>query len=153
MNPKNQNLESRISRDRVLDTDVALHDMLEAMLQNANRRQMWLLLLDERQRLVDPVMPMDDLPPSPDELSETLDLGAVPFIEVLVNRAESVREMVSAGSVVFVWEREGPERFTAEDRGWARAAAHEAAEASFPLRAQFVLHDHGLRQITADDYA
>lgn len=154
-----------INRDRILATDSDLQDQLTLLLQEANHRQVWLLLLDQDSRLTEPLMPMDDYPKTPDELCDTEDLGLVPFSEVLVERARMVCEVVGAREFVFVWERRGSDRFTAVDRAWARAVAGEAAAASRsgggafgmsavqPLRAQFVLHNTGLRQLTPDDYA
>ncbi|MFT4231683.1 MAG: hypothetical protein QM606_02750 [Leucobacter sp.] len=154
----------QIDPARVLATDADLQDQLERLLQRASVRQVWLLFLDGDLRLAEPLMPNDEVPDSPHELCDTEDLGTVPFAEVLVDRARMASEMIGAREFVLVWERCGADRFSAEDRAWAHAAAAEAGprwgrgasfggETPVPLRAQFVLHDTGLRQITADDYA
>lgn len=153
-----------IDRDRILSTDAELQDQLGLVLERASHRQVWLLLLDHQHRITDPIMPMDDHPASPDELCDVDDLGLVPFARVLVHRARMICELVGAREFVFVWERRGTDRFTADDRRWAHAAAGEAGgavrrgaddrdDAAAPLRAQFVLHDTGIRQLTPDDYA
>lgn len=156
--------ELSIDRDRILSTDAELEDQLNLVLERATHRQVWLLLIDREHRLADPIMPMDDHPASPDELCDTDDLGTVPFAQVLVHRSRTVCELVGAREFVFVWERRGTDRFTADDRRWARAVAGAAggvepggaasnAEVTAPLRAQFLLHDTGIRQLTPDDYA
>ncbi|WP_157502398.1 hypothetical protein [Leucobacter celer] len=156
--------DTRIDPDRILATDADLQDQLGLMLERATHRQLWLLLIDQEHRLAEPLMPMDDHPLSPHELCETSDLGVVPFARVLVHRARIVCELVGAREFVFVWERCGTDRFTVEDREWARSIAGESGgtgssgaafggEAVVPLRAQFVLHDTGIRPLTPDDYA
>lgn len=145
--------DPRLARDRVLATDADLQEVIELLLQTANQRQVWLFMLDEQQRLAGPLMPMDGYPETPDELVGTDDLGLVSFPRVFVERAGVICEAVGGSAIVLVWERRGPEKFTADDRAWARALAHEAGEHGPRLRAQFVLHNTGLRQITPDDYA
>lgn len=153
--------DPRIDPDRALVTDADLQDQLGLLLERATHRQLWLLLLDHERRLAEPLMPMDDHPASPHELCDVSDLGLVPFAQVLVHRARIVCGLVGAREFVFVWERCGSERFTADDCEWARAIAGEAGArgalsddaAVAPLRAQFVLHDTGIRQLTPDDYA
>ncbi|RGE20085.1 hypothetical protein D1J51_10175 [Leucobacter sp. wl10] len=153
-----------IDRDRILATDADLQDQLGLVLERATHRQLWLLFLDDDRRLANPLMPMDDHPASPDELCDTDDLGVVPFAQVLVHRARAGCELVGAREFVFVWERLGSERFTDDDRSWARAVAGEVGragpggaafglDAAAPLRAQFLLHSTGIRQLTLDDYA
>ena len=156
--------DTRIDPDRILATDADLQDQLGLVLERATHRQLWLLLIDHEHRLAEPIMPMDDHPSSPHELCDTDDLGLVPFARVLVHRARLVCELVGAREFVFVWERCGTDSFTADDREWARAIAGEAGgaglggtpfggETEAQLRAQFVLHDTGIRQLVPDDYA
>ncbi|WP_024355303.1 hypothetical protein [Leucobacter chironomi] len=145
--------DPRLSRHRVFATDAELHELVELLLARASRRQLWLFAFDDRQRQLGPLMPMEDLPESPDELVETEDLGLVSIPHVLADRAAMVCEVLDAASIALVWERRGSERFDAQDRAWARALAHETAQQGLRLRAQFVLHDEGVRQLTPDDYA
>ncbi|WP_449281878.1 hypothetical protein [Leucobacter sp.] len=153
--------DTRIDPDRILATDADLQDQLGLVLERATHRQLWLMLVDHERRLAEPIMPMDDHPESPHEPCETSDLGVVPFARVLVHRARIVCGLVDAREFVLVWERCGTDRFTDDDREWARAVAGEAGGVGAlsddgilaPLRAQFVLHDTGIRQLTPDDYA
>ncbi len=133
-------------RDRMLETDAQLHEQLAQLLARANRRQFWLFFLGADHRILDPIMPMDDHPDLPDEMCESEDLGRIPFAQLIVDRAGSVMEMVGADSIVFVWERPGPPKPTENDLHWARAIAREADRLRVTLRAQFLLHDGGLRR-------
>lgn len=142
-----------IDPERRLTSDAELAEFLGDLLQRATHRQFWMLFLDDEQRLMEPIMPMDDHPLDPGELAETEDLGLAPFARVVVDRVGMIVEWIGASSVVFVWERRGPDKFTPEDRAWAGGFADESGRVGLPLRAQFVLHSRGLRQIAADDYA
>ncbi|MBL3687612.1 hypothetical protein D3248_11695 [Leucobacter zeae] len=136
-----------------LRTDAELHEFLGSMLEDAARRQFWTFYLGPDSRVCGPVMPMSDHPERPDELAETEDLGTVTFAEVMADRVSWIADAVGAGSVVFVWERPGSERFGAYELDFARALAHECGASGVRVRAQFLLHDTGVRQITPDDYA
>lgn len=148
---------SAIDRFRRLDTDVALADQLSRVFDCAEMRQVWLLFLDDRYRLTDPIMPMDDHPLEPDELFDTEDLGRVPFVRVMVERARMACELVGAHEFVFMWERRGSEALDALDERWARGIAEAAGYGPgagltdgpvAPLRAQLLLHDGGVRIIS-----
>ncbi|TDP91442.1 hypothetical protein EDF62_2058 [Leucobacter luti] len=128
--------------------------LLNGLLQPAVRQQFWLFLFDAEHRLRDPIIPFEGLPADPHEVHETSDMGRVPFATVLLQRIAWVSEVAKAASMVGVWERPGPERFTATDLRWAQSIAHGAGEtAGVPrVRSLFVLHDTGLRLIAPDDY-
>lgn len=139
-------------KDRVLDHDDDLRDLLEVLLQRANQRQMWLMFMDDRGCLGDPLMPMDDYPEHPHDVVEIDDLGAVTEAHVLMHRASLLRDMTGNASVVLAWERIGLETVTAADRDWAGAMAAAAHTLDVPLRAQFIVHSRGVRQLHPDDY-
>lgn len=139
-------------KDRILDHDDELRDLLELLLQRANRRQLWLTFIDERGCLGDPLMPMDDYPDDPAELITTEDLGEVTQAHLLMQRMGMFREITGNASVVLVWERLGSAAVDADDRAWARAMRESARTLDVPLRAQFVLHGGGVRQLHPDDY-
>ncbi|WP_460519815.1 hypothetical protein [Humibacter antri] len=138
--------------ERMLDRDDDLGSFLEFLLLRANRRQMWLLFLDDRRRLGDPIMPMDDYPENPDGLVSTDDLGELPHARLLMHRAEMCRELTNNAAIVLVWERLGPCPIDENTRAWASAMAEAARDIGVPLRAQFLLHDGGIRQVHPDDY-
>lgn len=139
-------------RTRVLHTDDQLRDMIDLLLQKANIRQMWLLFIDPAGRLGDPLMPMADYPHDPLELVRADDLGEVPQAQLLMQRTGMLREITGNAEVAFVWERRGDDVFRADELAWSRAMAEQAESQGIPLRAQFLLHDGGARQLHPDDY-
>lgn len=144
--------EGRRVRDRVLSTDDDLRDMLQFILEGAERRQLWVLFIDDERRLARPILPMDDYPPDPLETVRVEDLGEVAHSHLMMHRIGVLREVTDNAAVVLVWERRGSDWLGAEERAWARAMAEQARDLDIPLRAQFVLHDGGVRQIHPDDY-
>ena len=139
-------------RDHVLEDDDDLRDALEVLLQRANQRQFWLLFIDGRGRIGEPLMPMADYPEDPLEAVTTDDLGEVTHAHLLSQRIGMLRELTGNAAVVLVWERLGSEVVDDDIRAWARAMKREAARLGTPLRAQFLLHTHGVRQLHADDW-
>ncbi|MGF6822115.1 hypothetical protein M2317_001019 [Microbacterium sp. ZKA21] len=139
-------------KDLILDRDDDLRDLLHVLLRRANLRQMWLLFIDEHGRLGDPLMPMDDYPEDPHEDVEVDDLGRVDQAHLLMHRSGMLLEATGNASVVLVWERVGPSTLDDDDRAWAGAMADAAVSLGVPLRAQFLLHNRGIRQLHADDW-
>ncbi|HCS61161.1 MAG TPA: hypothetical protein DIW46_07175 [Microbacterium sp.] len=139
-------------KDRVLDHDDDLRDVVELLLQRANQRQMWLMFMDERGCLGDPLMPMNDYPADPNYEVDIDDLGTVTEAHVLMHRAGLLREMTGNASIVLAWERIGTEMISDDDRNWARAMAEASRLLDVPLRAQFIVHARGVRQLHPDDY-
>lgn len=110
-------------------------------------------MLDDQHRVVEPIMPFEDLTADPRELIEVEDLGLVAAPKLYADRIAFVCELMGATSFAVVWERQGGDRFTRRDLAWASDFADEAARLPVRLRAQFLLHSTGLRQLTTDDYA
>ena len=134
--------------ERAFETDDQLHDMLGHLLSRASIRQIWLFFFGADHRLMEPIMPMDDHPISPDEMCDTEDLGRLPFGRVFAERMAWITEFIGAASVVVVWERVGPPKPTVLDLEWARTVGREAERLGMNLRAQFMLHNGGVRQLT-----
>lgn len=143
--------DSRLDPERVLATDHDLQEVLRLLLREANQRQFWLIFLDGTRRIVGPLMPMDDYPISPDGPSEVEGRADDPVIDVLWDRIGEIAKMVGAASLVLVWERRGPAKFSNADLSWARAFSAATAGGGPPIRAQFVLHSDGIRPIAVDD--
>jgi len=139
-------------KNRVLDHDDDLREVLAVLLQRANLRQMWLMFMDDRGCLGDPLMPTSDYPEDPNEVVDVDDLGPVTEAHVLMHRAGMLRELTGNASVVLAWERPGSDAVTPGDRAWARAMADAARQLDIPLQAQFIVHARGVRQLHADDY-
>lgn len=138
--------------DRILHTDDDLREALEVLLERANIRQMWLVFIDQSGCLGGPLMPMNDYPADPAEFVEVDDLGVVTHAQLLMSRAGSLRTITGNAEVVLVWERTGDEGVLAADAAWAQAMAESAQMFEVPLRAQFILHSRGVRQLHPDDY-
>ncbi|KDA06900.1 hypothetical protein DC31_06560 [Microbacterium sp. CH12i] len=113
---------------------------------------MWLMFMDGRGCLGDPLMPMDDYPDDPYAVVDVDDLGTVTEAHVLMHRAGMLRQMTDNASVVLAWERVGTDAVGDDDRVWARAMAEAAELLDVPLRAQFIVHARGVRQLHPDDY-
>lgn len=144
-------MEMRDLRERSLTTDDELHAGLELLLPSASERQVWLLFLDEDDRLMSPLMPLGDFPENPDDVVTSDDLGTVPHALAIVHRADAIRVMLGGERIVLVWEREGVRRLDESGRRWAAESTRHATEQDIPLRAQFLLHSRGMRQIHQDD--
>ena len=148
-------MDSETLRDHVLTDDDDLSDAVELLLQRANQRQHWLLFIDGRGKLGEPIMPMADYPVDPCEAVTVEDLGEVGQAQLLAHRIGMLREFTGNAAVVLVWERVGGDVVGGEGdavRRWARAMKRQSASLGIPLRAQFLLHDHGVRQLHADDW-
>ncbi|WP_298039615.1 hypothetical protein [uncultured Microbacterium sp.] len=139
-------------RDRVLHSDDDLRDMLDLLLQKAARRQVWVLFLDERGCLGDPLLPIADYPGDPHGAVDDEHSGAVTQAHLLMHRIGMMREISGNAHVVLAWERRGGDAAKAADAAWARAMADAAALLDVPLRAQFIVHSRGVRPLHADDY-
>ncbi|GAA1937868.1 hypothetical protein GCM10009775_32460 [Microbacterium aoyamense] len=145
---------TRLDRDRCLTTDTDLADQLDRLLERAyNPRQLWLLFLEADDRLSDVIMPCDDYPSDPDELFTDPEAGLTDFAHLLADRLGRILELTGAARVVLVWERPGAATLGDDELNWARAMADACREEGVPLRAQFRLHDDGIRILTLDDYA
>lgn len=138
-------------------SDESLARGLTGIVERATHRQFWTFFLDDAQRILDPIMPMDDHPESPHEIVHTHEADGErswPVASVLASRMLWIAETIGAASIVFVWERPGGEKFEEYELEWARAMHHEfAGSRGVRLRAQFLLHDTGVRLLTQDDYA
>ncbi|MGN6125972.1 MAG: hypothetical protein ACTHON_05365 [Humibacter sp.] len=124
-----------------LSTDDEIVERVGELVGAAIRRQVWLLLLDERDVQIPVLIPVGDLPPWPG------DEGAV-FARHL---AEAVHNTAVAG-VVVVWERPGGAALDDEDRAWAREISLGFAGADLAVRGQLLSHDQGVRWLPPDEY-
>ncbi|MFK4762844.1 hypothetical protein ACI3KS_18100 [Microbacterium sp. ZW T5_45] len=144
---------TRSLKDRPLKTTEELRTLIETLLDRASGRRLWLLFIDDRGCLGDPLIPMDDYPPDPTERTRTDDLGEIDHGSLLMHRIGMLREVTGNEAVVLVWERLGSSAVGADDRLWARAMLDAATELDVPLRAQFVLHGTGVRELQLSDIA
>lgn len=138
-------------KDRVLDHDDDLRDALQVLLQSANRRQLWIMFMDERGCLGQPLIPVADYPADPDDVVDIADLGRVTQAHAFMHRVGGLCEATENASVVLAWERRGGSDVSPADRTWARSMAEAATVLGIPLRAQFVVHGRGVKQLHLDD--
>lgn len=141
------------NKDYRFDSAPRLARGLEALLGAANLRQVWILFFDREHRLLEPLIPLNEITEDPDELIFRDKFGRTPFTHELVDSIESIGALVRATSFVLVWERPGDAQVTLDDRAWGHAAERETAHAAIHLRAQFVLHDSGITPIGGSDVA
>lgn len=134
-----------------LATDTELEQFLGGLLPPASERRFWMLYLERDHRLSDLLLPMDEQPAEPDDVCDAKDLGRVSFAQLIVDRAGSICGMIGGASAIFVWERPGSAAASPRDRRWVHAIEQEAARQGVSLRAQFLLHDAGLRVISGGD--
>jgi hypothetical protein len=123
-----------------LTTDDALCERVEDLIGVALRREVWLLFLDADDIQLPIVVPVENLPEWPDDLTG--------FVSAVADCAG----LEGASSVVAVWERPGDSRPSDADRAWARDFALAFARTDYALRGQLLSHDHGVRWFAADDY-
>ncbi len=125
-----------------LDTDSAIERRVHDLIGRANRRQLWLIFLDEDRVQLPTIIPVDELPLAPEPGDG----------EMLAGALATTAEMIGAAAVVLVWERYADETLSALDRRWASMAHDACDERGVPLRAMLLSHRRGVRWIAQDDY-
>ena len=124
-----------------LTTDAQLIPHLQALLEGAFRRQVWVMLLDRESRPL-PIVAPTDVPAEPDPEDV---LGVSDFFRCLALD-------FPGSTLVITFERPGPAQLAPRDRRWLRLL-HEAAIASeFPFRGPYLLLGSSVRQVPPDDY-
>jgi hypothetical protein len=117
-----------------LPADADLLAMATELVGPATRRQTWLLLLDEDQRLVPTVLPMEGIPVDADP-------------EDIALLAERLTELVAgipdAASVVLVWERPGSAAVRMQEADWIAGLSASGA----PIRLQLLASDKGVHVV------
>lgn len=134
-----------------LTNDDVMVAFLDRLLQNAIRRQIWFLFLDDDQRLMSPVMPNDDFPDDPHEAITVDDLGRCTAAELIAARFAMLQDEIGASHLLVVWERPGDRSLSDQDREWARTLGPALVAAGARLRGQLLLSTDGHRVIAPDD--
>ena len=135
----------------VIADDEMLQRRLEHLLTSAIRRQLWITFLDGDDRETGVIMPCDDYPLRPDEVWPHDELGDRPSAVILAHTFAGVMREFGFASLVAVWERPGDDTIQGPERRWASAFADALRHEGAVVRAQFLLHDAGMRQIGPDD--
>ena len=142
-------LDAHAANDLPITTDRDIEQRVADLLQRAIRRQWWTLHLDDDDVQRPVLMPMARYPEDPDA-----PVGAEGTVaQVIASRLIEIVESIDAARVIFVWERPGGAEVTAADRAWASALGAACRNAGVAVRAQLILHDHGVRWLAPDDLA
>ena len=126
-----------------LERDAAIMERVADLIGRANQRQVWLLFLDELERQLPLLIPIESLPtwPSTQETAAVLD------------RVREVMGDIGARSIVVVFERYGPAALSEQDIAWASTVRDQCGSAGVTLRAMLLSHRSGVRWIAPDDLA
>ena len=125
-----------------LSTDALIEQRVDLLVGRAQRRQLWLMFLDEEGRQLPLLMPID-VPRRPGARESS---GFARFLRELVEDFE-------AASVVIALERRGDEGVTAADAEWFRMGRDACTAAGVPLRGPLLCHSGGVRWVAVEDYA
>lgn len=142
-------IDANDAKDLPITTDDEVQRRVADLLQGAIRRQWWTLYLDEHDVQYPVVMPMAGYPQDP---HEPVGAGST-AAGLLANRLSEIIDSIDAAKVIFVWERPGGAESTPDDRAWAGALGAACRAAGVEVRAQLILHDHGVRWFAPDDHA
>jgi hypothetical protein len=126
--------------DVSLASDEALLERVQDLVEGAYRQQLWFMFLDDHDRQMPLLVPLD-VPDRPGE-EHSDPLG--PFVAALVDE-------VRPRSVVVVLERPGPDTLTRGDREWFAVVDHACRAAGVVRRGPVLAHDDGFRWIAPDD--
>lgn len=126
--------------DVSLATDEAVLQRVRDVVEGAYRQQLWFMFLDERDRQLPLLIPVD-VPDRPDQAPSD---GLRPFIAGL---ADEVR----LGSIVVVLERPGPDELTLGDREWFALVDDACRAAGVARRGPILAHDDGFRWVAPED--
>src|SRR5699024_4295995 len=110
-----------VLRNRALTDDRDLTRFVTALLERAEKRRTWLLLIDDAMRMTDVMIPIDDLPADPNEAVAMPASGAVSAADGVAHRVAQIIDETPAGCVVVVWERPDPPGPTSDVAAWAAA--------------------------------
>ena len=131
------------TRDIPLTTDSDIEERVGELLGTANQRQMWLIPLDEQDRQLPLLIPIEGMPVRPPRLDDS---GLAPALQLLVDEYE-------VAAFVIVLERYASAELQNSDREWATAMRATCGATGVRLRAVVVLHSDGARLIAPDEYA
>lgn len=134
--------------DLALTDDATLEQALETLLAPVVRRQLWVLLLDDRDVLMSPLLPNDDFPRSP---HERVDGDPRTAVQAYADCFAEVVQEVGVAQLVLVWERPGRGPLDPDTRAWARELHARFGDAGVRVRAQCHLSAKGLRMLRPDD--
>ena len=128
--------------DLPLDTPRAVEHRIRETVGRAIRRQTWLLLLDEELRQLPIMIPIEDLPPSPE--TDTPD--------GLRGMFTMIADEFAVRGVIVVLERPGEGVMHADERAWLRAFATALGDAGLENSGFVLSHTRGARWLPMDEW-
>jgi hypothetical protein len=123
-----------------LTSDEELHRRVLDLLEQAFRRQIWLMFLDEDDCPL-PILTPTDVERRP-EKRDTRRLSRL---------LREVAWMAEASSIVAILERPGSDELGPDDMRWFRVIRRSARAAQMPLRAHLLCHANGVRLVHLDE--
>ena len=118
-------------------TDQEVQHLVDDVVGEPLRPQVWVLLLDPGDRPLPVVMPIDDLP------AVAARVEAARFVTEL----DGIAREAGARSVVLAWERPAPDDLTPTEAAWARHVVEAFAGRRARLGALVLVHDRGVRRL------
>lgn len=125
-----------------LTTDESLHEFVSDLIGRAEQPRFWMLFLDDEQRLMRDIMPVDGIPDRPEADD------ALRMVPMFCGCADAL----DADAMILVIERLGARAITDDDREWARTLRRGAELADVDVRAILLAHSSGVRWLAPDDY-
>ena len=124
-----------------LPTDRELIPHLQVMLEEALRRQVWIMFLDEQARPLPVLIPMDvAAEPHPRDAAD------------LVAALSCVLLDFENATLVITLERPGPAETMDRDRRWLRSLREACVASGSAFRGPFLMLGNQIRQVPPDDY-
>lgn len=123
--------------------DRELRERVSSLIGPAYRRALWPIFLDRDGVQLPILYPVDGLPVHPDEEKTE---------RIVATLAKAVAHQ-DVGSLAFALERPGRAFLGETDRVLARHLAAACHKRAIPLRALLLVHDEGVRVVTATEYA
>lgn len=128
--------------DAPLLNDRELRDRVSSLIGPAYRRALWPIFLDRAGVQLPILYPVDGIPVHPDEQKTE---------RIVAMLAKAVAHQ-DVGSLAFALERPGQAFLSENDRFLARHLAAACHRRAIPLRALLLVHDEGVRVVTATEY-
>jgi hypothetical protein len=125
-----------------LTSQAAIEERVRLLIGRAARRQIWLLFLDDQDRQLPLLIPVQDPPSQPAEDDDRRFAGLLAHI----------RDQTDARGFVAVLERFGGLTLTPADSAWARMLTDAASLSPLRLHGLLLSHARGVRWIAPDDY-
>lgn len=142
--------EPTLSRTATLATEHAILRWLQPFLVHANKRELWVFLLDEARKPLPIIVPIEQLP---DDLLRYVETpaGVVQFPCHVARLFAEVADDLGAAAAIIVWERLGDDALSQSEIDGIVALDAAFAHVGLPISTQVLCHSGGLRLITPEE--